>query len=469
MTAREVFGLVVLFVLFGGKGKGGGRGGGGKQLPAGPAVAQVGTGGSSWVQTRYAAAFDAVGKLLPQIDASDLHEIAVSVVALWALETAYGKAEWNFNVGNVVNVGSQAYFINAGDGRSYAAYPTLADAVDAWASLIRGRYQNAAVQLIENPTSDAWVTLLGQGGYYEANVLTYVKGYDGARVIVAALLSGNAPKGTGPSSSSSSSSSTSPVIPIKGVKPKSSTSTPAGPNVTATPSGGALSASGKRWSAIGQTAGSTVKLLGPSSVWAGRPSVTSQPADVNTYLSNMPGGTSKWTMSPVFAYPEMGWSFNGDTATASYQLSPGDNVTWTAKSDGSWTYEHTYGGVTQFVDQLASDLASALPVAFDLAGFAFAGMFVHVVEAVANGSSLQTLGQALASDWQATSNAAQLAFNLMDGDWQNAWNHATEYGKDLSGIVQAFAPGAAPDENGRLTITQASDQAQSLEQEAGDA
>lgn len=204
--------------------------GGGAVAPASGAneVPQRATGGSNWTLTRYQAAFDAVGKLLPDLDAEQLHEVAVSAVALWAVETGYGRMEWNFNVGNVINVGSQQWFRNAGDGRTYAAYPSLADAVDAWATLLRSsKYQNATVQLIENPSSDQWVTMLGQAGYFEANVTTYVKAYDGARANVAKALASQPAAGTTEAQAPSVSTSTTPtkgkgkVIPIR-IAPRSS-------------------------------------------------------------------------------------------------------------------------------------------------------------------------------------------------------------------------------------------------------
>lgn len=215
----------------------------------------------------------------------------------------------------------------------------------------------------------------------------------------------------------------------------------------------------KRWQALGTTAGNTVKVMTPAVVWAGRPDATAEPADIDTYLSNMPGGMSKWTMSPVFAYPEMGWAFDGDSATASYSRASGDNVQWTAQSDGSWTYQHQYpNSLQQTVNSVVNAIITALPIALDLAGFAFAGMFVHVAQAIANHESLSDLGNALKSDWDRTSNAGQLAFNIVDGDWAQAWNAATEYGKDLSAIVAAFSPDWAPDIGGNLTIPTTSQQ-----------
>ena len=478
MARDDVVALVVLFLLLSGKSKG--KGGGALPVSSGNQVPQVGTGGSSWVSTRYAAAFDAVGKLLPQIDASDLHEIAVSVVALWALETAYGKAEWNYNVGNVMNVGSQPYFVNAGDGNSYAAYPTLADAVDAWATLLRSsRYQNAAVQLIENPTSDAWVTLMGQAGYYTAPVLTYVKAYDGARLNVAQLLASAAPANakapSGGTGAKAPSGGGAKVIPIRGKNPHTMQEPSTAQQQAAqeakqlgvlhqgnqgtTPTGAPLSASGQRWDTQGILAGAKLKSWGSNAavIMSTRTPVTGQPSDMNAFCN-------QWGLSPVFAYPELPWSWNGDTATATYNLGPNDSVTWTAQSNGTWSYSHTTAGFLQQaantlasdLQQLVNDLGVALPLAADLTGFLFVGMFLHLAEALIKGQSLSDLGQALAQDWNVSSNAAQMAFNIVDGDWGKAWDHVTQYGQNLDALRQAFYPGAAPDRNGKLTISQSS-------------
>ena len=161
-----------------------------------------------------------------------------------------------------------------------------------------------------------------------------------------------------------------------------------------------------------------------------------------------------YSVSPVFTYPEFGWSFNGETATATYNLGPQDNVTWTAGSDGTWHYEHTWGGFS--VGAIINDVVSTLAIIADVSGFVFLGMFLNTAQAVANHEPLSELGKALQEDWAAMQNSAQLTYALIDGDWETAWNAATQYGQNLSGIQAAWAPGPAPDVNGNLTITASS-------------
>lgn len=178
-----------------------------------------------------------------------------------------------------------------------------------------------------------------------------------------------------------------------------------------------------------------------------RPAPNAEPLAVKAWLD-------KSGLSPVFAYPEWPWTFSGDTATTQhFIIAPDDGVTWTANDHGQWSYVHSYGGTD--LGQLLNSFSSALAIGADLAGFAFAGMFLHVAQAVVNHEPLASLGQALKADWDRTSNAGQLAFSLLDGDWQQAWDQATKYGTDLSGIVAAFYPGKAPDRSGNLTVTAA--------------
>ena len=188
-----------------------------------------------------------------------------------------------------------------------------------------------------------------------------------------------------------------------------------------------------------------------------RPAADAQPADVNTWLNEA-------HLSPFFAFPEWPWTTSGDTATAHYLLGPNDGVTWTATSDGLWQYDHKYGGTD--LGQILDSVVSAAAIGADLAGFVFLGMFLHTAQAAADHEPIASLGSALAADWTRMENASDLAttiegyiadppqllFAVENGDWKKAWNQATNYGADLTGIVSAFAPGKAPDASGSLTI-----------------
>ena len=207
----------------------------------------------------------------------------------------------------------------------------------------------------------------------------------------------------------------------------------------------ASAAAAARWLALAKGNAVNAASAAGKAKLAKRPSSSTSPIAIEPWLNSSPG------FSPFFVFPEWPWKASGDNATAAYSLGSNDNVQWTADSEGGWTYNHQYGGTD--LGTIIGDAASALGIAADLTGFAFLGMFVSVAKAVANHEPLESLGQALKADWDRTSNAAQLAFAVMDGDWAQAWDHATSYGSDLSGIVSAFAPGPAPDRSGNLTIT----------------
>ena len=194
-----------------------------------------------------------------------------------------------------------------------------------------------------------------------------------------------------------------------------------------------------------------------------RPPPNAAPADINAWLNSVngvllsaPGGAGPVALSgsPYFLYPEFGWTVTGSTATASYNLAPGDNVTWTATDDGKWSYHHVWGGIN--LDTIINDVASSLAILADVGGFVFLGMFLNTAQAIANHVPLSDLGAQLKNDWATMQNSALLAYSIYDGDWQTAWNAATKYGQDLSGIVAAWSPMPAPDYNGNLTITSTS-------------
>lgn len=206
-----------------------------------------------------------------------------------------------------------------------------------------------------------------------------------------------------------------------------------------------------RWAALAQKWadvkgwGSAAKAkAGILQILKSRPPANADPDAITSWLN-------AWgAVSPVFMYPEWGWSVNGDNATASYNLGTNNSVTWTANSAGAWSFNHV---TSQTLGDFMDELVSAVGIAADLSGFVFAGMFLHLTQAIADKEPIADLGRALKNDWDIASNSGQLAFSLIDGDWAQAWNSATQYGKDLTGITAAFAPGPAPDAQGNLTIT----------------
>lgn len=125
---------------------------------------------SQWVMTRYDCAKELLlDQLPPQYDAE---EVARSVVAHWAIETQWGAAEFNFNLGGIHASGSQPYFnsTDAGKPTRFVAYSSLEDGAKGYASLLMSSlYKTCALQLMDTPDAPDWYVCLGTKGYYAAN------------------------------------------------------------------------------------------------------------------------------------------------------------------------------------------------------------------------------------------------------------------------------------------------------------
>jgi hypothetical protein len=197
----------------------------------------------------------------------------------------------------------------------------------------------------------------------------------------------------------------------------------------------------QQWTRLAQNQGKYAK-----SVLKGRPAPNAAPATIFAWLKQA-------KLSPVFAYPEFGWTVSGANATAGYDLGSNDTVTWTADSSGNNDYDHVTGGLS--FGNFLNDTVTALAGLASVEGLVFLGMFISTLQAVANHEPIGQLGTSLKADWDKFANSAQLAFSVIDGDWAQTWNYATQYGKDLTGIAEAWYPGPAPDINGKLTITKA--------------
>lgn len=158
----------------------------GPQPSSGPApVPLVNTGGANWRQTRLAAL----------ARAGVTGELAISVLAQWDLETDGGRAEWNFNVGNVRPVGDQPR-VHLGAVGFFRAYATVDEGVRSYLALVQsGRYTPCWGVLNADPTSDDWVRCLGRLGYYcdqapcpPALLDTYAAGWRARRAAIAKSL-----------------------------------------------------------------------------------------------------------------------------------------------------------------------------------------------------------------------------------------------------------------------------------------
>lgn len=131
---------------------------------------------ATWAKKRYQAAHDYLLGL--GFDEGHAHDMALSALAHWALETGSGAQESNFNVGNIHASGDDPWF-QSGDtdtsGQGYqakfASYPNLASAVKAYFALLQGSTYTACWQKLQQAPEEAdWYKCLGQNGYYAATL-----------------------------------------------------------------------------------------------------------------------------------------------------------------------------------------------------------------------------------------------------------------------------------------------------------
>ena len=145
----------------------------------------------SWAKQRFQAARDYLIATFGY-DQPTAKEIALSVLAHWALESANGAAEYNFNFGNVHATGNQTWFEGKdtnSKGRKYWAafvsYASPIDAIRAYFDLLKSsRYRDCAALLESSPNTADWFRCLGEKGYYAATM----KGKDNLAPAAAGLL-----------------------------------------------------------------------------------------------------------------------------------------------------------------------------------------------------------------------------------------------------------------------------------------
>lgn len=136
-------------------------------------VPRVLTGGQpfqQWARDRLALAVEVLG---PNVPAAQLHQIALSVLAQWAHETARGRSEFNFNLGGWRARPKERYFV-ARDAQTgaelfrWTAYADMPNAVHDQLRRLNAKYPSAWNLLVTQPLTSAWVEELGRRGYYVA-------------------------------------------------------------------------------------------------------------------------------------------------------------------------------------------------------------------------------------------------------------------------------------------------------------
>ena len=166
------------------------------------------TGGANpiaWRQSRYAAAkaflstddrsIEAMTRLVEQSIVEHgnfaIDDIALSVVTHWDIETASGQHEYNFNVGGIAALPSQAYFLsmdvasNPPRKQAFCAYDDLTQGIaDYFGVLSYQRYQNALVWLLMSPTLPDWFRELGYAGYFGMDPEAAANAFSARRAMV---------------------------------------------------------------------------------------------------------------------------------------------------------------------------------------------------------------------------------------------------------------------------------------------
>ena len=198
------------------------------------------------------------------------------------------------------------------------------------------------------------------------------------------------------------------------------------------------------------TQGNTVLLLMHQPGGLGRPAANSEPSQIADWLR-------AHNLSPLYLYPEFGWGPSEGKPLerhAAYDLGDKNHVDWWAALDGTWSYHHVWGGVD--VGRLIDTIVSVVAVGSSLMGWPGMGTMLHTLQAIADHKPLSELGNEIKQDWQDTLDAARLAFSVITLDYQAAWDAATDYGRDLHGLLDAFNGQPAPDRNGVPMIDQPS-------------
>ena len=119
----------------------------------------------TWFRDRMALAVEV---LTPNVPSAVLGDVALSIVAQWAHETARGRAEFCFNLGGWRARAKDHYFVgdDAGVSFHWTAYRDLPNAVADQLQRLHDQFPSAWKLLVAQPKSSAWVEELGRKGYY---------------------------------------------------------------------------------------------------------------------------------------------------------------------------------------------------------------------------------------------------------------------------------------------------------------
>lgn len=130
-----------------------------------PARQTGGRDAHAWTRSRYAAAVAALRAL--GLDDATARRVAIALVAQWARETGWGRAEWGFNVGNVKASNWAGDYHRLSDGSYYRSHATLEDGVRDAINLHRSsRYRDAFNYLVSSGDPVGWYDRIMRAGYH---------------------------------------------------------------------------------------------------------------------------------------------------------------------------------------------------------------------------------------------------------------------------------------------------------------
>lgn len=136
-----------------------------------------------WARRRFPMLMATLQALTPPVPPEKLADVAVSILAQWAHETAKGRAEFNYNMGGWTARTGDAFHV-ARDvltpGKPqfrWTAYDDLGTAIDDQVKRIIRGFPSAWRLLIEAPETSQWIARLGADGYYGASPEAYARAW----------------------------------------------------------------------------------------------------------------------------------------------------------------------------------------------------------------------------------------------------------------------------------------------------
>lgn len=143
------------------------------------------TDNKSWTRARLAQLRETLDAHRWPADESKRDAVARALLSQWAIESGFGKSEWNYNLGGWKAGKSRPAVLlrngTTGKRERWEAWPTVHASMADHVERLRTRWPKVAAMLEADPSSTAWVEALGRGGYYEEPPAEYARSVARAR------------------------------------------------------------------------------------------------------------------------------------------------------------------------------------------------------------------------------------------------------------------------------------------------